>query len=266
MEIGRYERPKTLDSAYDLVVREKGLALGGGVWTRHAVKKTALAVDLEDLGLDYIRESGDCIELGALATLRSVETSALLSSSFGPAFAEATKHIVGVQLRNVLSVGGTVAGRYGFSDLITLLCALGATVHLWKASAVGIEEFVEKPRSEPFLLEKISVPLGARASFQSLRITNNDFPVLNASAAYRGSDKAGAWRLAVGSRPASARLCKQAAGMLGDTPHPDEDLARRAGLAASQELRFGSDTRGSAEYRQAICPALLRRAILEASR
>lgn len=270
MEIGRYERPKTLDSAYDLIVREKGLALGGGVWACRTVRRAALAVDLCDLDLRYIRESGDRIELGALATLRDVETSDLLASRFGGLFAEATGHVVGVQLRNVLSVGGTVAGRYGFSDLLAVLCALGATVHFWNAPAAGMGEFMEKSGAEPFLIEKVSIPVGARAAFQSLRITNNDFPVLNACAAYHpgsaNGEAEGAWKVVVGSRPASARPSLQAEAILAGKPAPGEALARRAGEAAAGELRFGSDTRGSAEYRRAICPVLVSRAILEASR
>ena len=37
---------------------------------------------------------------------------------------EAVRHIVGVQFRNCATVGGSVYGRFGFSDVLTLLLAL----------------------------------------------------------------------------------------------------------------------------------------------
>ncbi|HEY9053637.1 MAG TPA: molybdopterin dehydrogenase, partial [Rectinemataceae bacterium] len=60
-------------------------------------------------------------------------------------------------------------------------------------------------------------------------------------------------------------LCPTAAAILGDEPRPGFDAAAAAGRRAAEELSFGSDTRCGPEYRRAICPVLLRRAILEAA-
>ncbi|MCX7028283.1 MAG: FAD binding domain-containing protein [Spirochaetes bacterium] len=262
MVIRRYERPVTLDEAAALILEEGGLPLGGGVWTALNTRSVGLAVDLSRLGIDRIEDQGDAIAIGAMTTARSLELSVLLAREFGGVFASATGHIVGVQLRNVITLGGSVAGKYGFSDLVTLLLALDARLIFHNGSAIGIEEFLLAPRDKPFLLTGVTVKKGRAAAYQSLRVTANDFPVLNACASFDGEG----WRLAVGSRPAAARLCPQAASHLGADPAPDPGAAGRSGAQAAEELTFGDDLRSGAEYRRTICPVLLERAILEVSR
>jgi len=262
MEISRYERPKIMDEAYSLIVEQRGLPVAGGAWTHLTMKKTALAVDLSGLELRYIRDAGDAMEIGAMTTARDLETSSLLAAAFGNVFSEATRHIVGVQLRNVISAGGSVAGKFGFSDLITVLTAMNASLCFYGGAMMDIFGFLAAPREGPFFLEKIVVKKGAKAAFQSLRVTKNDFAVLNAGAAFAD----GGWRIAVGARPAASRLSLSAADVLGREGAPTMEAAGRAGDAAAAELSFGDDTRGSAEYRRAICAVLVKRAVMEASR
>ena len=261
MDIGSYMRPKSIDEAYSLVVEKRGIPVGGGAWMHMAARKAAMAVDLSDLGLRYISDAGDAIEIGAMATARDIETSSLLSARFGSLFRDAMGHIVGIQLRNVITAGGTVAGKYGFSDLVTVLVALNASLHFHGAGEVPMPEFLAASREGPFLLEKISVRKGAKAAFQSMRATNNDFAILNVCAAFAD----GGWRIAVGARPQAARLSAAALAALGDDAAPTQEKAARAGEAAAAELSFGEDTRGSAEYRRALCAVLVKRAVLAAA-
>ena len=262
MEIGRYERPKTIEEAYALIAAEHGLPVAGGAWSHMMVKSVPLAVDLSGLSLRYIRDAGETVEIGAMATARDAETSSPLAAEFGPLFRDATSHLVGVQLRNIITLGGSVAGKYGFSDINTVLLALNAELYFHGGHRIDMESFLTAPRDKPFLLEKIVARKGAKAAFQSLRATANDFAILNACAAYRE----GAWRIAVGARPAAARLGTEAARALGNEGRPSEAAARRAGEAAAAELGFGDDTRGSSTYRRSLCAVLVKRAILEASK
>ena len=202
MEIGRFERPRTLEEAHTLIVEHRGMPLGGGAWVHMTTKKADLVVDLSGLGLDYIRDAGDSIEIGAMATARALETSPLLAAEFGGLFKSATEHLVGVQLRNIITVGGTVAGKYGFSDLITALAALDASLALYGGKTVDIMGFLTGPRDKPFLLEKIVLRKGVSASFQSLRVTRNDFAILNACAAFSGGAVEDSGRGATRGRPA----------------------------------------------------------------
>ncbi len=262
MEITRLERPRSLDEAYKFVVDEKAFMIGGGTWSRMSPKSVELAVDLSALDLRYIRENGKRIEIGAMATARDIEISAMLTKAFGQVFKDAVSHIVGVQMRNIVSVGGTVAGRYGFSDLNTALLAMNAVVARYKGGELGLAAFLagETGGDGPVLIEKILIDADAgRGAFQSVRNTMSDLPILNAAACFGK----GGWRIAVGARPGSAKLAKKAAEMLGANAKPDAAAIGKAAAVAVGELNFGDDIRGTAEYRADVCAVLVRRAIAE---
>jgi CO/xanthine dehydrogenase FAD-binding subunit len=259
MEILKYARPQSMDEAFRLISEQRGTAIGGAAWLRTNTKTIALGVDLAGLGLDYVREAGDHIEIGAMTTYRELETSQLLRARFGALFEATVSHVVGIQLRNIITVGGTVAGRYGFSDLNTTLCALGAQAVFYPGQTVDLAHFIEKGAGAGFLLEKVLLPLSAKGAYRQMRISENDFPIINTTVAWTGSG----WRIAVGSRPAATRLCQKAMALLGGDPHPSDETIASAGRAAADELQFGSDIRASAEYRREILPVLVRRALTE---
>jgi len=259
MEIREYARPKSMDQAMHLICEEHGTAIGGSAWLRTSTKTVMLGVDLCDLGLEYIREFQDHIEIGAMTTYRELETSPLLDSRFGKIFRTTVSHIVGVQLRNIITVGGTVAGRYGFSDLNTTLCAIGARVVFYPNVEKDLSSFIEKGYAGPFLIEKIILPCSARAAYQQMRISENDFPIINTAVAWTGT----VWRIAVGSRPAATRICRNAMKILGDSANPSDEQIEAAAAETSKETQFGSDIRASANYRQKILPVLVKRALLE---
>ncbi|MFP4178782.1 MAG: FAD binding domain-containing protein [Spirochaetaceae bacterium] len=262
MKIHQYVRPKTLEEAYSLVQEKKGFLIGGGAWSRMNTRSVELAVDLSLLELDYIRVSSDKAEIGAMATARAVETSPDLEKAFGPLLREAVTHIVGVQMRNIVTVGGTVAGKYGFSDLITALLALDAQVELYRGKEIPLNDFMQTSSEKHRLIEKISIKRGeVKGAFTSMRKTHTDFPVLNTAAVWRE----GGWKVAVGARPGAAQLSEKAAAVLGSEQRPSEETAAQAAKEAAEELSFGSDLRGSSEYRKQISKALVRRTILEAS-
>lgn len=57
----------------------------------------------------------------------------------GGAVRESLRHIVGVQFRNLATVGGSIFGRFGFSDVLTMFLALdswGGAVP-WRPGAHG---------------------------------------------------------------------------------------------------------------------------------
>ena len=76
------------------------------------------------LGLDAIEEDETQFSLGAMVTLRQLEQHPGLNAYTGDAAEKAVRDIVGVQFRNMATVGGSVWGRFGFSDVLTLLLAM----------------------------------------------------------------------------------------------------------------------------------------------
>ena len=112
--IREYAMPETLDEAYTILKSRKGnQILGGCAWLRLGKKRINIAVDLTKCGLDYIREDDEQIEIGAMTSYRSVETSDILKKYFNGVIADSVSSIIGTQFRNTVTVGGSVSGTAG---------------------------------------------------------------------------------------------------------------------------------------------------------
>lgn len=238
--------PSSLEEAYQaLTAARNNTVLGGCMWLRLGRRAIGTAIDLSALGLDRITDTGDTIEIGAMVSLRQLETSELLRQQYGTLFRDAVSGIVGTQFRNTATVGGSVFGRFGFSDVLTALLALPAQVKLYHRGTVSIEEFAAMPY-EKDILECIILPKQAyAASYQHMRFQATDFPVLTCAV----SCQDGVYRVSVGARPQKACLAYS-----GQTPDAQ---------AITDSLNFSSNMRASADYRRKICPVLIRRALEE---
>lgn len=76
-----YIRPKSLEEAYELLSSNKNSRiLGGGAFLRLGSKRINTAIDLCDLDLNYIKETDEGIEIGAMTTFRDLEKNQILRS------------------------------------------------------------------------------------------------------------------------------------------------------------------------------------------
>lgn len=247
LTIDQYVRAESLEQAYELCQKRNHVVLGGMLWLKMQDRKVGTAIDLCGLGLDRITETERAFELGAMVPLRALETHEGLNAMTRGAFARSVEHIVGVQFRNCATVGGSVYGRFGFSDVLTLLLALDCDVELYKAGRMPIAQFAALPYDRDILTHVyIKKTPGLAVHYQSVRATQTDFPILTCAAA-RTAD--GAYRFAIGARPMKAMLvCPTAA--------PDELPA-----AVQAAVPTGSNLRGSAAYRTHLVGVLVKRAV-----
>jgi CO/xanthine dehydrogenase FAD-binding subunit len=261
--IGEYVKPQSVEEAYQyLISRNDATLFGGGAFIRLASRNIGLAIDLSDAGIDYIKETETTIEIGGTATFGDIERSELLRGYFNNLLARSVENIVGTQLRNVVTIGGTVYSKYGFSDPITALRALNTTVVLHKAGEIPFDEFLTVARKEKDILEKIIIQKeDVRASFQMMRNSIGDYAILNAAISKRGDE----YKIVVGARPAIGGYAAKAMEYINSN-EVNEETAAEAGKIASEELIFADNNLGSKEYRMKLCQALVKRGILEVSK
>ena len=126
--IQKYVRAQSLEEAWTLNQNKANRVLGGMLWLRLGNGSVNTAIDLGDLGLDTIEETDTQFSIGAMVTLRDLELHEGLNSYTGHAISNAVKDIVGVQFRNMATVGGSIWGRFGFSDVLTVFLAMDAYV------------------------------------------------------------------------------------------------------------------------------------------
>ena len=269
----QYVRAQSLDEAYELYQKKPNFVLGGMLWLKMKNKTLGTAIDLCDLGLDQIDEDENEFRIGGYATLRQIETHEALNAYTHGAIAESVRHIVGVQFRNVATVGGSIWGRFGFSDVMTIFRALGAKVQLHKAGIMDLDEFAALPRTTRDVLVSVIVPKNAKGVvYLSQRNQSTDFPVLTCAVANRS----GRYVAVIGASPYMAEPVWDEDGILDcladaktdgsaaltDNSETNAKIDKFAEYVA-EHIRFGSNIRAGAEYREIICRVLTRRAVTQ---
>lgn len=205
--------------------------------------------------IDKITEKEDSFEIGAMVSFRQLETDKNLYQWF-PVISTAVSDIVGVQLRNNVRIGATVFTKHGFSDLITALLSLDTYVVLHKGGELKLEDFLKEKETRRDILVKVIIKKEKlKTSFQCVRKSKADYSVLNMAVS---RDEAGNMRVAVGSRPSRAVLAHKTMEFLKD--NFDE---KQAGEILQREIVFGSNMRGTKEYRELLGAALLAKALKE---
>lgn len=256
MTIREYKRAESLEEAWQLNQKRSNRVLGGMIWLKMETIPVGTAIDLSGLGLDTIEETDDSFSIGAMVTLRQLEEHAGLAAYTHGAVKEALRHIVGVQLRNLATVGGSIYSRFGFSDVLTLFLAMDCSVELYKGGVISLREYAERPYDRDILVRLIVKKEKAKFFYQSVRNSQTDIPVLTCAAA-RLDD--GSFRIAIGARPLKAVLFEFPA----QTGASGQDFARKIAYEVQHQIVTGSNMRGSAEYRRHLAGVLTKRAILE---
>lgn len=253
LQLKEYRKVESLAEAYELNQKKNNQIIGGGVWMKMSNRSIGTLIDLSDLALDAITETDDEFVIGCMASLRDMETHPGLLAYTNGAVKESVRHIVGVQFRNCATVGGSIYGRFGFSDVLTLFLAMDAEVELYQAGRMPLAEFVHMPYDNDILvaLHVKKVPL--RIAYESQRNTATDFPVVACAVA----EYDGVLHISVGARPKRAELLMIPLDGREKNTETEEILAKEA----AAQFVFGSNRRAGADYRRHVAGVLIRRAI-----
>ena len=243
LRIKEYVKAASLEEAYELNQKRSNRVLGGMLWMRMSDVQVQKAIDLSGLGLDTIEETDTEFIIGAMVTLRELELHSALNDYFENAIRDAVQDIVGVQFRNLATVGGSVFGRFGFSDVLTVLLSLHTSVELYKGGIVPLEEFAQMKRDNDILVNVRIAKTPGHFAYLTHRNTKTDFPVLAVSASKTGEEI----RVAVGARPMIAELF--GAG----------DLSEESAKKLAAQVKTDSNMRASAKFRSHLAEVLITR-------
>lgn len=246
---------KSLEEAYELNQKKGSTILGGILWLKMSRRNIQTAIDLSDLDLHTIEETESEFRIDCMCTLRQLELWKELNDYFQNAIKDAVRHIVGTQFRNGATIGGSIFGRYGFSDVLTCLLALDTYVELYKGGIVSLQQFVEMPYNGDILVRIIIKKDNRKITYMSHRGAATDFPILSCAVAKKGQE----WFVSVGARPTKACLeVKQYEVEKGNL----ELAATTIAMEVSEHMHYGSNMRGSAGYRQHLAKVFIKRAVL----
>lgn len=255
--IQNYVRPQSLEEAWQLNQSKRNCILGGMLWLRLGKGSFNTAIDLCDLGLNTIEETDDEFSVGALVTLRELELHQTLNHYTKNAIKNAVKDIVGVQFRNMATIGGSLWGRFGFSDVLTVFLAMDSYVELYKGGIIPLEQFSKMKPDNDILIRLIIKKSPLKILYTSMRNQRTDFPVIACALSYLN----GEYLLSVGARPSRAQVLRDETGILqnGITAQSAKEFAAYAAAV----IPTGSNVRAGASYRTHLIQVLTERCLLE---
>jgi carbon-monoxide dehydrogenase medium subunit len=278
-----FRQPATLPEALTLLhdLGEEARVMAGGtalvIMLKQRLVMPEYLISLQKLpSLDYIEAANGEIRLGALTTHRTVEQSPVVRARI-PSLAETYAHVATLRIRNVATVGGTLAHADPNQDPPVILMALDAQVQLTSTAGsrqVAIGEFFtdyyETVRQPDELVTEVVVPVPKPHSgsvyLKFLPRTADDYATVGVAATLTIDPASGTCqdcRIAMGC-VASTPVRAPAAETLVRGHRLTAELAREAGTLAQQVTDPITDARGSAEYKRAMAGVFVRRALEQA--
>jgi aerobic carbon-monoxide dehydrogenase medium subunit len=275
-----YHAPKTLPEALDLLGRfgEEAKVLSGGQSLLPLLKlrfaQPPHVVDISRIpGLDYIKEEGGTLRIGALVREAALEASALVRSKY-PILVDTASVIADPLVRNLATVCGNLAHGDPANDHPATMLALGAEIVLTgpKGSrTVPVTQFFTglftTALTPTEVLSEIRIPVpaaGSGGAYVKLERKVGDFATAGAAAflVLKGGmiQRAGIGLTNVGPTPVKATDAeKYLAGK-----KPDEAVLAEAGRLAATAASPSADRRGSVEYKKEMARVLTVRALRKA--
>ena len=255
LRANNYYKAPSVEEAYKMLqANPKNAIVAGGLW----IKKTGLSyetlIDLSECGLDKITEDKENVYVGAMVSLRQFESSPIINKLFNGPTAFAVREVMGPAFRNGATIGGSVFGRFPFSDVIAGLLPLDVKVRLYPEEEMSLEEFLNfRGKINGILKEIVIKKEEGKGYFKKVKATALDFPMLNISIVKRGGKN----YIAIGSRPATAALAYKAMA------EADKGDFVKAGEVAAEELMYLDSSNISKEYRKDLVKVYVRRGLEE---
>ncbi len=277
INISSYDRPDSIDEALALISAERYLPLAGGtdLIIQLRAGERSRVLDIGRLGMDYITEHDNTIEIGAAATHTAISTSNL-AGKYLPLLKIASGLVGSRQIRNRGTVGGNIANASPCADTIPALLNYDTELVLISKGGerrVKLSEFTIKPyetiKRDDELLKCIIcnkdnlsaghsyIKLGRRQAVNISRmsvavtVTRNDSGLLEDV------------RIAAGSVfPTASRIPGLESMLIKKSATPK--LISEAGEYAAELMIEQSGTRWSTPYKKPVLIGLMIRAINEA--
>lgn len=264
MKVNQYYRASSLEDAYQkLLESPKNSVLGGGLWMKKMGQSYETLIDLSLLKLDQIKETEKEVIVGSMVTQRDFENSKVVQSLFDDAIAFSTREVMGVNFRNLATIGGSLMGRYPFSDVITGLLPYDVTLEFYPAQKMSLNEYLTYKGKLSAILVAVHIAKGkGKGFYKKVKTTALDFPIVNIAV----SKVAGEYRIAIGARPMVAALAVKAMEYLNKLSNPSKEDFAKAAEIATEELQFLDNKDASKDYRVDVAKVYVRRGLEEVSK
>ena len=271
----QYERATSLEDAIAKLQAANGagkLIAGGHSLVplmKLRLSEPTVLIDIARVpGLAGVSQVGDAIEIGAMTTHHDVATSEVLRDCC-PVVEETAAAIGDPQVRNRGTLGGSLAHADPAADYPAVILALDASIHLTGPQgtrAVGATDFfqgvftVDVAADE--ILSKVTFNPVRGSAYAKLHQRASRFAIVGVAATLDvdGGVIKEARVALTGAASCPSRLTNVEAALKGQ-PTSAEVIASAASGAAESVEDINGDIHASAEYRRAMIPVFVKRAL-----
>ena len=273
-----YLAPKTLNEALKLLDKygKEAKILAGGtdllVKMKMRLVEPKYIINIKGIReLNFIKDEGNQVRIGALTRWRQLEKSELIKNFF-PSLYDAVKVMGGTQIRNMATVGGNLCNASPAADAAPPLMVLNAKLVLASKKGereIPITQFFKGPGKtvmEPDeLLKEITIPKpeeGSGSAFIKVARTSMDLAKISAATALKVEDRKIAMvRIAIGSAaPTPVRTPKTEEALIGQPFRPS--IIREKVKLVVNEISPIDDVRSTAFYRKEVSKIIVEDALL----
>lgn len=258
--------PETVEETYELLKKygPKSEIVGGGldiVWRER--EDIEYLIFLEKLPLSYVKFENGLIKIGATTSIGKIERCEELKDFLRGSFLNSISKIATPILRNIMTVGGTIARGYGWSDILTIFMTLNSKIKIYNGEyfSIELEDFIEyKKKNEKFIIVEIEFPnFDSTYFFSYIRFTRTsaDIPLLNEGVLLKiESGLIKEANILLGGRPSFPVHLKKVEDFLIDKKLNDENINYTKELV---DAPLFDDLRASKEYRTHLSKVLTKR-------
>jgi carbon-monoxide dehydrogenase medium subunit len=255
-------RAKSVADAAAALAKSGGRALAGGQSLIGAMKlrlaQPGTLVDLSGVAeMKGIKKEGDAVVIGAMTRHSEVATSAAVKGAI-PALTALAHAIGDRQVRNMGTIGGSLANNDPAADWPAAVLGLGATVHTNKRKIAADDFFkgmFETALAADELIVAVSFPIPKKAAYAKFPNPASRFALVGVFVA----QTAGGVRVAVTGAAPSVFRSKPLEDALGKSFTADAAKAVKVGAKG-----LNSDLHGSPEYRAHLISVMAARAVAAA--
>ena len=255
-----YQQPKSVAEAAAALSKSGGKALAGGQSLVAAIKlrlaQPGTIVDLSGLAeLSGIRKDGDALVIGAMARHAEVATSPVVTGAI-PALAKLADGIGDRQVRNMGTLGGSIANNDPAADWPAAVVACNATVQTNKRKITASDFFkgmYETALGTDEIITAVSFPIPKKAAYAKFPNPASRFALVGVFVAQLAD---GSVRVAVtGAAPSVFRATALETALAKSFT---ADAAKAVKIDANG---LNTDLHGSAAYRAHLVSVMTSRAV-----
>ena len=274
-----YHAPSTVEEALALLSDNADAKVLAGGHSLIPMMKLRLSepsalVDIGRIdGLSYINESGGALAIGGTTSYVDIMNSDAVQQN-APVLAEAAAIVADPQVRNMGTIGGSLAHSDPAADLPAVMLALGAEMVATSSGGsrtISADDFfvdLFTTALEPNeILTEVRIPaqgVGSGAAYAKMANKASHFAIVGvaASVTVSGGSVTAARIGVTGSGSSASRASDSEARLVGSSG--DGDAIRSAAGRASNGIEMNEDIHASAEYREHLTKVYALRAITAA--